>query len=113
MLASDKWFVVPLLGGSFNALGLPDAYSARTGSWPDLDLDAQPGVDDVLAVRDSQAAQIAGHLAAIDDDDLGATVDVVDNGPHLVRECIATVLEEEFWHLRYADRDLTTLERGA
>lgn len=113
VLATDKWFVVPILGGAFSALGLPDTYSARTGSWPDLDLDARPRLDDVLSIRAAQSAQVAGHLGAIGDEDLGATIDVVDNGPHLVRQCITTVLEEEFWHLRYADRDLSVLEAGA
>jgi hypothetical protein len=113
VLATDKWFVVPLLGGSFQPLGLPDASSARTRSWPELDRAAEPSLDDVLAVRAEQAARVAGHLAAIDEAALDVTVDVVENGPHSVRQCVATVLEEEFWHLRYADRDLTVLESGA
>ena len=43
-------------------------------------------------------------------DDLTRTVEVLENGPHLVRDCISTVLEEEFWHHRYAERDLAELE---
>ena len=50
------------------------------------------------------------HLAAITAADLDRSVDVLENGPHRVRDCIATVFEEEFWHLRYADRDLAVLE---
>jgi hypothetical protein len=35
---------------------------------------------------------------------------VFENGPHRVRDCISTVFEEEFWHNRYAERDLARLE---
>jgi hypothetical protein len=34
---------------------------------------------------------------------------VLENGPHPLQECLYTVFEEEFWHLRYATRDLAQL----
>jgi hypothetical protein len=100
---------VPILGGRFSPFGLPN-----TGSidfpWPDLDPDAAPALADVLAVRSEQGVRLDDYLTALTADDLGRTVDVLENGPHLVRDCIATVFEEEFWHHRYADRDLSALE---
>ena len=35
---------------------------------------------------------------------------MLENGPNPVQECICTVFEEEFWHNRYALRDLAQLE---
>jgi len=109
VLATDKWFAVPVLGGRFHAFGLPDTGSAGQ-PWPGIDRGASPSLEEVLAARADQAARLADHLATVPDDDLTRTVDVPEAGPHSVRECVATVFEEEFWHLRYADRDLTRLE---
>lgn len=109
VFAMDKWFTAPLLGGAFHAVGLVD--SGSTGvEWPNVDRDAAPSLADVLAVREEQAARMSAYLAAATKDDLDRTVDIVDAGPHRVRECISTVLEEEFWHHRYADRDLGRIE---
>jgi hypothetical protein len=48
----------------------------------------------------------------VTESDLDTTVEVLENGPNPIRECIYTVLEEEFEHNRYATRDLTELEGG-
>ncbi len=108
VLAIDKWFTAPILEGSFHAFGLPN-----TGSldfpWPGLDLEAAPSLSDVLAVRAERLRGLREYLAGVTTDDLTRTVDVLENGPHLVRECISTVFEEEFWHNRYARRDLAQL----
>jgi hypothetical protein len=109
VFAMDKWFTAPILGGSFTPFGLPN-----TGSidfpWPGLDHDRAPSLTEVLDVRADQSSTFSEHLATLSDDDLAQMVDVLENGPHEVRVCIATVLEEGFWHLRYADRDLAVVE---
>lgn len=109
VFAMDKWFTAPILGQPLQPLGMPHA-GADASLWPDLDHDATPSLDDVLAARTAQSAQLADRLATMTADDLTRTVDVAENGPHLVRDCIATVFEEEFWHNRYAERDLAILE---
>ncbi|CAN5849998.1 MAG: DinB family protein [Ilumatobacteraceae bacterium] len=109
LFATDKWFTAPILGRPFHPLGLPNSGSIDF-PWPDLDLEAAPSLSEVLAARADQATRLGDHLAAITAEDLTRTVDVLENGPHLVRDCVATVLEEEFWHHRYAERDLATLE---
>jgi hypothetical protein len=108
VLATDKWFTVPIAGGRFDPIGLPNTGSADT-PWPGLDADAVPSLADVLAVRADRVERLRSHLADLTDDELGHTVDVIENGPHTVHQCIATVFEEEFWHLRYARRDLAKL----
>lgn len=109
IFAFDKWFGVPVLGGEMQPIGQLDAYSQR-GDWPAIDPDADPTLREVLAVFAAQMARLEEYLAGIYEDALVETVDVPDAGPHEIRQCIATVLEEGFWHLRYADRDLAQLE---
>ena len=41
--------------------------------------------------------------------DLTRPVDVLENGTNPIQECLYTVFEEEFWHDRYARRDLEQL----
>jgi hypothetical protein len=109
VFAMDKWFTVPVLGERFHPIGMPNSGSVNF-PWPGLDADAAPASADALAVRADRAARFREYLATIDDADLDGPVEVLENGPHPLRECIYTVFEEEFWHLRYARRDLATLD---
>jgi hypothetical protein len=109
VFAMDKWFSAPILGRQFYPFGLID-FGSNDLHWPGLDRDATPSLSDVLAARDDQATRLGDYLAGLTPDDLTRSVDVLDNGPHRVRDCISTVLEEEFWHNRYVERDLATLE---
>jgi hypothetical protein len=106
VFAVDKWFCVPILGDTaFDPIGLPNTGSRDFG-WPGLDLDASPSFDDVVAVRRGRAARLREYLAHVTPADLTAEVEVLENGPNPVNECIYTVFEEGFEHLRYARRDL-------
>ena len=109
VLAMDKWFTAPILGRGFHPIGLLDRGSADLPV-PDLDREAMPSLSEVLEARADQASSLGDYLAAVNADDLTRSVDVLESGPHLVRDCIATVFEEEFWHHRYAVRDLAKLE---
>jgi len=109
VFAMDKWCTVPLLGGTFAPMGLPNTGSRDFG-WPGLDLDLDPPLADVLDVRAERAAGFRGYLAALEPDALGGEVEVLENGTSPVAECIHVVFEEEFQHLRYATRDLDHLE---
>ena len=108
VFAMDKWFTAPILGAAFDPIGLVDEAEWEASSSES----AAVSVTTALAARSGQAMRFGGYLADVDAEALARTVDVIDNGPHLVRQCLATVLEEEFWHLRYAERDLTVLEAG-
>jgi hypothetical protein len=106
VLAMDKWVSAPLLGLPFNPIGLPHAGSV---SIEGLDPEVSPSVADVLAARQEQSARFRDYLASITADDVARSVDVIENGSSTIGECIGTVFEEEFWHNRYAGRDLTLL----
>jgi hypothetical protein len=105
VFAMDKWCTVPVLDRSFHPIGLPNTGSLEFG-FPGLDLSSTPSYGDARAVRAERAAMFRELVAGITADDLTREVEVLENGPHPVRACVETVLEEEFWHLRYATRDL-------
>jgi hypothetical protein len=115
VMAMDKWFTAPILGEAFHPIGLPN-----TGSldfpWPGLDYDLTPSLEEALTVRAERSARFRDYLASLPaeaEDELSRTVEVLENGTVPLRECIYTVLEEEFWHNRYAVRDLAQLESPA
>ena len=109
LFATDKWFTAPILGRRFHPIGLPNRGSTDF-PWPDLGDEAAPSLSEVLAARADQATRLDDYLADMTAGALTRTVEVLENGPHLVRDCVSTVLEEEFWHHRYAERDLAELE---
>ena len=109
VMAMDKWFTVPILGDdSFHPIGLPNTGSIDFG-FPGIDRDADPTFEEVLAVRRDRAARLRAYLEQVTPDDLTAEVEVHENGAAIVHQCLFTVLEEEFEHLRYARRDLALL----
>ena len=75
-----------------------------------LDLDARPSLDEVLAVRDEQAAQLHAYVDRVSADDFTREVEVLENGTVPLIECLYTVFEQSFEHHRYAVRDLVQLE---
>ena len=78
--------------------------------WPGLNDNLTPSVSEALAVRADRATRFRGYLATVAATDFTRPVDVLENGTNPVQECIYTVFEEEFWHNRYAQRDLAQLE---
>lgn len=113
----DSWFSRCCLGRSqpFTALGLTtDGMSAEAA--PGLDRVADPTLEEVLAVRDQQAALLTSWLADCTKEDLARPAPVPDDDvwpPYArgrtVLGCLRTVLNEEFEHHKFAVRDLATL----
>ena len=108
VFAMDKWFTVPVLDGQFDPIGMPNSGSVNF-PWPGLDYDLTPSVADALAVRANRATRFSDYLASVAEVDFSRPVDVLENGTNPVQECLYTVFEEEFWHNRYARRDLAIL----
>jgi hypothetical protein len=88
---------------------LPNSGSVEF-AWPDLDYDLTPSASEALSVRADRATRFRDYLATVVATDLTRPIDVLENGTNPVQECIYTVFEEEFWHNRYAQRDLAQLE---
>jgi uncharacterized damage-inducible protein DinB len=108
VFAMDKWFTAPVLGGGFHPIGITNSASVDF-PFPGLDPAAAPSFADALAAREERSDRLRAYLAELTPDDLARTVDVLENGPHTVQHCLYTVFEEEFWHNRYATRDLARL----
>ncbi len=112
VFADDKWFFAPVLGApAFHPIGISNAGS-RDFPWPGIDRDAEASLDEVLAIRAEQAATLSAYLATVTAGELGREVEVLENGTTAVVDCLSTVFEESFQHLRYALRDLDRLTRS-
>jgi hypothetical protein len=112
VFASDRWLTGPVFGDPapyFHPLGQPHD-SAEEGPADGLDPDARPTLDEVLAVRHEQRGRLADFLQTAVDADLSRTLASPNGGDTLVLHCIQVVLHEEWWHHRYAARDLSILE---
>jgi hypothetical protein len=79
------------------------------------DREARPSLDEVLAVRRERQAMMRDIVAALTDEQLSATVSCTEPGwPQLenfpLRQCLFIVVNEEWEHRLYAERDLSALE---
>jgi hypothetical protein len=82
------------------------------------DREAQPSLDDVLAVRHDRQAMVRQFLESLTDDRLASAVTRSEPGwPRMsdfpLKECLLIVLNEEWQHRLYAERDLDALRRPA
>ena len=109
VFAMDKWFTAPILGQGFHPIGLPNKGSVDF-PWPGLDYDLTPSLSETLAVRADRTTRFREYLASGEMSDFARPIDVLENGTNPLQECMYTVFEEEFWHNRYALRDLAQLE---
>ena len=114
----DSWFRRCVLGLTepFTAMGLgpPFVMDPEHG----LDPSAQPRFDEVLAVRNRQASGIETWLAEVTPGQLARTAPVPDDDRwpsyakgRTVRQCLGTVLNEEWAHHGFCKRDLDKLSR--
>ena len=78
--------------------------------------DARPSLDEILAVRAERMATVARVLGELTDERLdGMTEPVLEPGypaseSFPVRRCLGTVINEEWLHREFAERDLAVLE---
>ncbi|MCV2393323.1 DinB family protein [Actinotalea sp. M2MS4P-6] len=120
LFVTDSWVRRGLLGDPrpWHALDLPWDQMPDTPGVP-RDRAVRPGLDDVLAVRADRQAGVRDYLATLTDEQLaGSTVPVEGPGWPPVRafpvtEPLHVLLNEEWWHRRFAERDLAVLARRA
>ena len=107
--ATDRWITGPVLDAPepFQRLGMPndnpDPWRGR------LDIDADPTLDEALAVRAARMESVTALLADSGDADLTRPVESPNGGTTTVGDCIRVVMGEEWAHDRYANRDLDAL----
>jgi hypothetical protein len=117
----DSWFRRCCLGRTdlFTPMGLV-MESMPEHQRPGVDLAVAPSLDEVAAVRDEQAAELEAWLGSVTPEQLAATAPVPDDDvwpPYArgrtVRQCLGTVLSEEWEHHRFCQRDLDLIEGAA
>jgi DinB superfamily/Pentapeptide repeats (8 copies) len=118
VFATDSWVRRAILGdpAPWDPLDLPwDEMPDMPGVVP-RDRDVRPSLDAVLALRRDRMATVRQVIDGLTDESLARDTEAVDAPgwpkprSYLVRECLSIVLDEEWQHRLYAERDLTALE---
>ena len=116
VFATDSWVRRAILGdpSPWDPLGLPWDEMPDTPGIP-RDRSARPSLDDVLALRLDRMATVRAVIDGLTDGSLAAHTDPVA-GPGWpppesfpVRECLLIILNEEWLHRSFAERDLDVL----
>jgi hypothetical protein len=111
VFATDRWITGPVLNDGkqeFHRLGMPhDDPEEWRGTT--IDLDARPAFDEVLAVRTERMESVRNLLDRANPEELARIVPSPNGGTTSVMSCIHVVMNEEWAHNRYANRDLDVL----
>jgi hypothetical protein len=89
---------------------------APTGDWFSWDRDARPSLEEALALRRARQATVRQVMATLTDERVAETVTRTEPGHPQgenfpVKECLLVLLNEEWEHRLYAERDLGLLAR--
>lgn len=115
--ATETWLHRAILGDPrpWEPLALPFDEMDPDPEVP-WDRDARPGLDEVLDLRRSRTQAVRAFLDDLDDEQLDGHTEPVD-GPgwppahrYRVRECLLTILNEEWLHRQFAVRDVDALQ---
>lgn len=120
VFATDAWIRRGILGdpAPWHPLDLPWDEMRDTPGIP-RDRAARPPLDEVLALRRDRMATVRGYVDGLTDETLAARTEPVDAPgwppprSFPVRECLTIVLNEEWEHRLYAERDLAVLAAPA
>src|SRR5687768_1247976 len=117
VFATDIWVRRAILGDPtpWHPLSLPFDEMTPDPAVP-WDRDARPSLDEVLVLRADRMQTVRRVIENLTEETLAGTTEPVD-GPgypdaarYPVAECLGTVLNEEWEHHLYAERDLDVLE---
>ncbi len=120
VFATDAWVQRAILGdpSPWDPLDLPWDEMPDTPAIP-RNRQVRPSLDDVLALRRDRMATVRRVLDGLTGPSLAAHTEPVD-GPGWpppksfeVRECLLIVLDEEWHHRQFAERDLDALQARA
>ncbi|GAB3873390.1 DinB family protein [Terrabacter terrigena] len=120
VFATDAWVCRALLGDPqpWDALDLPHDEMADSPPVP-RDREARPTLDEVLALRADRMAAVRRVVDGLTDEALdGTTEPVTEPGypeprAYAVRRILLTILNEEWLHRQYAERDLAVVSARA
>jgi DinB superfamily/Pentapeptide repeats (8 copies) len=120
LCATDSWVRRAVLGdpAPWDPLDLPfDEMPPELAEVLPRDRAARPSLDTVLALRRDRMATVRGVVDGLTDESLAAETEPLDSpgwpqagSSFPVRRCLLTVLDEEWSHRQFAERDLAVLE---
>ncbi len=119
VFATEAWVQRAVLGdpSPWDPLSLPWDEMPDTPGVP-RDREARPSLDEVLVLRHDRMATVRRLVDGLDDESLDRATEPVE-GPgwpppvsFAVRDCLLTVLNEEWHHRLFAERDLDALTGG-
>jgi hypothetical protein len=116
MFATDSWVGRVILGNPspWHPLDLPFDQMDETPGVP-WDRQVRPSLEEVLALRKDRMAMVRRVLDELTEEKLNSQTEPVagpgwpDSSSYPVRECLLIVLNEEWQHRLYAERDLAQL----
>ncbi|HEY8455351.1 MAG TPA: DinB family protein [Actinopolymorphaceae bacterium] len=119
VFATESWVCRAILGdpSPWHALSLPWDEMPDTPGVP-RDREVRPSLETVLELRRDRMAIVRTFLAGLTDEQLNDHTKPVERPgwppaeSFPVRECLSIVLNEEWCHRLYAERDLAILEAG-
>jgi DinB superfamily/Pentapeptide repeats (8 copies) len=120
VFATDAWIRRAVLGdpSPWDRLDLPWDEMPDTPGVP-RDRDVRPSLDEVLELRHARMATVREVIEGLTDESLDGHTEPVE-GPgwprpisYPVRDCLLVILNEEWEHRLYVERDLTALEERA
>jgi hypothetical protein len=116
VFATECWVLRAVLGdpAPWHPLSLPWDEMPDTPGVP-RDRAVRPGLDEILALREDRRARVRAVIWEQTDESLDRTLEPVE-GPGWpepyafpLRECLSVVINEEYMHRLYAERDLAAL----
>ena len=117
VFATDAWVKRAILGqpSPWHPLDLPHDEMPDEPSVP-RDRDARPSLDEVLVLRADRMGTVRQVIANLDDEKLAGMTEPVaepgypEPGSFPVRECLENILNEEWEHRLYVERDFAVLD---
>ena len=115
VMATDCWLrrMVKGMERPYHPWGLAGSWLTDPASWG-LDTVPDLSLDEVLAVRAERMGEVRQTIESLTTDELKRICTPPETlghptQPHTVLECLHVILEEEWEHNRYAERDLDVL----
>jgi len=117
VFATDAWIRRAVLGdpAPWHPLDLPHDEMRDEPSVP-RDREVRPSLDEVLALRADRMATMREVLAGLTEEQLSGTTEAIlepgypESKSFAVQRCLSCIVNEEWSHRLYAERDLAVLE---
>jgi hypothetical protein len=118
--ATESWLLRAIEGdpAPWHPLSLPWDEAPEMDGVPH-DREVRPDLEAALELRRDRMAAVRRYLDGLTAEALAAATEPVEGAgwpeprSYPVRECLLTILNEEWWHRRYAERDLDALAARA